>query len=98
MEAILRGIPEVSSVDKNRKTRKIRSDATGNREMETELTKAWEEAFSLRGEAGNMEYIGTITKSGTDYIFYKDSDGAYWYDSKPEGKEKPEWMKRRRKK
>lgn len=98
VETVLRRIPEVSSFDKNRKAQQIGSDAAGDRTMETELKKAWEEAFSLRGDETNLEYIGTITKSGTDYIFYTDSHGEYWYDSKPEGKEKPEWMTKRRKK
>lgn len=60
------------------------------------MKKAWEEAYSLREEETDLEYIGTVTKSGIDYIFFKDQGGKYWYDSKPEGKEKPEWMTRRR--
>lgn len=64
--------------------------------METELKKAWEEAYSLRGGETDLVYIGMVTKSGRDFLFYRDREGNYWYDSKPEGKSKPEWMTRRR--
>ncbi|MBQ8038262.1 MAG: hypothetical protein IJ274_00055 [Lachnospiraceae bacterium] len=43
-------------------------------------------------EIVDMDYLGTITRSGRDYLFYKDRNGEYWYDSRPEGKEKPEWQ------
>lgn len=66
--------------------------------METELEKAWEEAYSLRGGETRLEYIGTITKNRRDYLFYRDPEGNYWYDSKPEGKENPQWMRRKQNK
>ena len=58
------------------------------------LEEAWKNAHSLRAEMefAGLEYIGTITRGGRDYLFYKDLKGEYWYDSKPEGKEKPEWQ------
>lgn len=64
--------------------------------METELKKAWEEAYSLRGGETDLTYIGMITESGRDFLFYRDKKGNYWYDSKPEGKQKAEWMTRRK--
>lgn len=96
MEAILRGVSEISSNDKTRAALPVCADAKGNREVETELKKAWEEAYSLRGTETDLTYIGMITRSGRDFLFYRDREGNYWYDSKPEGKPKPEWMTRRR--
>lgn len=64
--------------------------------METELEKAWNEAYSLRGDETDLKYIGTVTKDGRDYLFYRDPGGDYWYDSKPAGEENPGWMRRKR--
>ena len=50
----------------------------------------------MRDGETDLVYIGMVTKSGRDFLFYRDQEGNYWYDSKPEGKPKPEWMTRRK--
>ena len=40
-----------------------------------------------------MECLGTITKSGTRFTYYKDEKGGIWFDDEPIGG-KPEWMQR----
>lgn len=40
-----------------------------------------------------MEYLGTITRQGVDYKYYRDERGEILYDSIPEGG-KPEWMRK----
>lgn len=53
-----------------------------------ELELAWTKAYSIENmqahgaEGRETEYIGTIIKNRTSYLFYKDSTGAYWYRSK----------------
>lgn len=32
-----------------------------------------------------MECLGTITKSGTRFTYYKDGKGGIWFDDEPEG-------------
>lgn len=50
-----------------------------------ELEIAWENAWSIEPRRpSELEYIGVISKNGTMYIFYKDKDGGYWYNSKKE--------------
>lgn len=39
------------------------------------------------------ECLGTITKSGTRFTYYKDEKGGIWFDDEPIGG-KPEWMQR----
>lgn len=61
-----------------------------------ELQNAWEKAWSMSAEmeTSGMIFIGTITRNNRDYQFWKDLKGQYWYDSKPAGKEKPDWQQR----
>lgn len=40
-----------------------------------------------------MEYLGTITRQGVDYKYYRDERGEILYDSIPE-EGKPEWMRK----
>lgn len=55
----------------------------------------WGKGWSLRPEQDilTMECLGTITKSGTRFTYYKDEKGGIWFDDEPE-EGKPEWMQR----
>ena len=47
-----------------------------------DLERAWAEARSIESKpeyAGQIEYVGEITKGNRIYIFYLDSTGRYWY-------------------
>ena len=61
-----------------------------------ELEKAWESAWSMRADTdlSGMIFIGSITRNNREYQFWRDLKGGYWYDSKPAGREKPEWQQR----
>lgn len=62
--------------------------------MENELEKAWQEAYSIESREGHgaddrdIKYIGHIQNESRIYLFYKDTNGDYWYRVKiqtPEG-------------
>ena len=55
----------------------------------------WGKGWSLRPEQDilTMECLGTITKSGTRFTYYKDEQGGIWFEDEPV-KGKPEWMQR----
>lgn len=40
-----------------------------------------------------MTYLGTITKAGMHFHYYRDDDGEIYFDNEPEGG-KPDWMER----
>jgi hypothetical protein len=56
--------------------------------MDSELELAWKNAWSRQPQnpdPSELRYIGTITRGTREYIFYKDKQGNYWYDSKAKG-------------
>lgn len=61
--------------------------------METE--ELWGKGWSLRTEQDPraMTYLGTITKAGMRFRYYRDDDGEIYFDNEPEGG-KPDWMER----
>lgn len=66
--------------------------------MQEEMKKMeeiWGKGWSLRPEQNpaDMEYIGTITRSGYKFTYYKDQKGGIYFDNEPENG-KPEWMRR----
>lgn len=54
----------------------------------TELEMAWKEARSFveKYPPNEAEYIGTITKGNTNFLFYKEKSGTYWYKSEKNDK------------
>ena len=61
--------------------------------METE--ELWGKGWSLRTEQDPraMTYLGTITKAGMHFHYYRDDDGEIYFDNEPESG-KPDWMER----
>ena len=61
--------------------------------METE--DLWGKGWSLRTEQDPraMTYLGTITKAGMHFRYYRDDDGEIYFDNEPESG-KPDWMER----
>lgn len=59
------------------------------------VEELWGKAWSLRPDQNpmTMEYLGTITRQGVDYKYYRDERGEILYDSIPE-EGKPEWMRK----
>lgn len=59
------------------------------------VEELWGKGWSLRPEQNpeSMEYLGTITRAGVDYKYYRSAEGEILYDSIPPGG-KPEWMLR----
>ena len=59
------------------------------------MEEIWGKGWSLRPEQNpaDMEYIGTITRAGYKFTYYKDQKGGIYLDSEPENV-KPEWMRR----
>ena len=55
--------------------------------METE--ELWGKGWSLRTEQDPraMTYLGTITKAGMHFHYYRDDDGEIYFDNEPEGRE-----------
>ena len=53
--------------------------------METE--ELWGKGWSLRIEQDPraMTYLGTVTKSGIHFHYYRDDDGEIYFDNEPEG-------------
>lgn len=53
--------------------------------METE--ELWGKGWSLRTEQDPraMTYLGTVTKSGIHFHYYRDDDGEIYFDNEPEG-------------
>ena len=51
--------------------------------------------WSLRPEQDprTMTYIGTITRAGMNFHYYRGDDGEIYFDDEPEGG-KPEWMEK----
>lgn len=52
--------------------------------MTIEIEKAWEYAYSFSGKTvpNGAKYIGIITKGDREYLFYKDGNNNYWYESR----------------
>jgi len=49
--------------------------------MTEELKTAWENAYSRQPQnPSGLHYIGTVERGGREYIFYKDTQGCYWFD------------------
>lgn len=59
------------------------------------MEEIWGKGWSLKPEQNpaDMEYIGTIIRSGYKFTYYKDRKGGIYFDSEPEDG-KPEWMRR----
>lgn len=57
------------------------------------LAELWGKGWSLRPEQDprTMTYIGTITRAGMNFHYYRGDDGEIYFDDEPEGG-KPEWM------
>ena len=55
----------------------------------------WGKGWSLRPEQDprTMKELGTITKSGIKFTYYRDEEGGIWFDDEPVTG-KPEWMLR----
>lgn len=52
--------------------------------IQDELDLAWEKAWSRQPQNPNdLSYIGMVVKGSREYLFYKDKQGNYWYDSRP---------------
>ena len=47
----------------------------------------WGKGWSLRPEhdKSTMECLGTITRSGIQFTYYKDEKGGIWFDDQPIG-------------
>lgn len=58
-----------------------------------DTTELWGKGWSLRPEQDprTMEFLGTITKGGTVYTYYRDDSGKILYDSELIGSKEP-WM------
>ena len=57
-----------------------------------EIAELWGKGWSLRPEQDprTMTYIGTITRAGMNFHYYRGDDGEIYFD---EGG-KPEWMEK----
>ena len=60
-----------------------------------EIAELWGKGWSLRPEQDprTMTYIGTITRAGMKFHYYRGDDGEIYFDDEPEGG-KPEWMEK----
>lgn len=47
-----------------------------------ELQRARKEAWSRKGDESGLSYIGSIKEGNKIFVFYKGSDGRYWYETK----------------
>jgi hypothetical protein len=52
--------------------------------MTSDLEYAWENAwsFSEKNRPRRSDYIGSLAKEGVEYLFYKDANNQYWYESR----------------
>lgn len=69
--------------------------APGGDDKTWKLKNCGEKGWSLRTEQDPraMTYLGTITKAGMHFHYYRDDDGEIYFDNEPEGG-KPDWMER----
>lgn len=54
------------------------------------MTELWGKGWSLRPEQ-DPRILGTITRGGAVYTYYRDDNGKILYDSEPIGGKEP-WM------
>lgn len=52
-----------------------------------EIAELWGKGWSLRPEQDprTMTYIGTITRAGMKFHYYRGDDGEIYFDDEPEG-------------
>jgi hypothetical protein len=50
-----------------------------------ETEELWGKGWSLRTEQDprTMTYLGTVTKSGIHFHYYRDDDGEIYFDNEP---------------
>lgn len=56
--------------------------------MQRELQIAWENARSIESSEihrSQMQKIGAVQKEDRQYIFFKDTQGRYWYETQIKG-------------
>lgn len=64
---------------------KRREQAIGEgKHMSSDLEFAWGNAwsFSDKHRPNRADYIGKVTKGNREYLFYKDANNQYWYESR----------------
>ena len=64
-----------------------------------EIAELWGKGWSLRPEQDprTMTYIGTITRAGMNFHYYRGDDGEIYFDGTcvfSREKRKPEWMEK----